>query len=73
MITSATIANVDEMPSTVALATAAAGAWCCDVQRIPTTDKARTMPVKTVIAARIAFSAFIVNGSVCVTCAAVSE
>ena len=67
MMTSATTANVDEMPRTAALATADAGGWCCDVQRIPTADSARTMPVKAVIARRMAFWAVIVNGSVCVT------
>ena len=63
MTTSATTAKADEMPRTLALATAEAGGWCCDVQRIPIADNARTMPVKAVIARRMAFCAVIVKGS----------
>jgi hypothetical protein len=57
--TSATTANAEETPSTAALATADAAGWCCEVQRIPITDSATTMPVKTVIARRMAFRAVI--------------
>jgi hypothetical protein len=63
MTTSATMAKADEMARTLALATAEAGGWCCDVQRIPIADNATTMPVNAVIARRMAFCAVIVKGS----------
>ena len=61
MMTRAITAKADDTPDQPA-GQAADGGWCCDVQRIPTADSARTMPVKAVIARRMALRAVIVNG-----------